>query len=145
MNTKPTTKERIEERRSQVRVYVTYAATIYAFVGSGILIASALWVDTLDATKLTTAKDVFMTVLPVATGIITYWFASRKPEEQTPTNESGATPVASGSVEQQQGEPDRDEQGQGGERGVQNAAANQVADGPQPPEGENASRAQPIA
>ena len=64
MNTKPTTKERIEERRSQVRVYVTYAATIYAFVGSGILIASALWVDTLDATKLTTAKDVFMTVLP---------------------------------------------------------------------------------
>ena len=109
MNTNPTTKEQIEERRSRVRVYVTYAATIYAFVGSGILIASALWVDTLDATKLTTAKDVFMTVLPVATGIITYWFASRKPEEQKPIRESGATPSASGSVKQ--GETDPDERG----------------------------------
>ena len=131
MNTNPTTKEQIEERRSRVRVYVTYAATIYAFVGSGILIASALWVDTLDATKLTTAKDVFMTVLPVATGIITYWFASRKSEEQTPMHESGAAPSASGSFqqgEQQQGETDPDE------RGVQNSGVNQVAHGPQPPE-----------
>ena len=136
MNTSPSAKERIEERRSRVRVYVTYAATIYAFVGSGILIASALWADTLDAAKLTTAKDVFMTVLPVATGIITYWFASRKSEEQPPTNESGAAPVASGSVEQgeQRGGLNQDEQGQGGERGVQDADINQVEHGPQPPE-----------
>ena len=126
MNTNPPAKERIEERRSRVRVYVTYAATIYTFVGSGILIASALWADTLDAAKLTTAKDVFVTVLPVATGIITYWFASRKSEEQPPTNESGTTPVATSSVEQgeQQGGPNRDEQRQGSERAVQNADVN---------------------
>lgn len=136
MNRNPSTKERIEERRSRVRVYVTYAATIYAFVGSGILIASALWADALDAAKLTTAKDVFMTVLPVATGIITYWFASRKSEEHPPTDESGAVPVASGSVEQgeQRGEPSPDEEDQGDERGVQDADDSQVAQDPRPPE-----------
>ncbi len=66
----------IEERKSRVRVFVTRTAALYVFLGSAGLIA-ALWVDPLDDTKLQIAKDVFMTVLPVATGVITYWFASR--------------------------------------------------------------------
>ena len=98
MKTRLTPKEKIEQRRSRVRVWVTYAAAFYAFVGSGALVLTALWANSIDAAKLTTAKDIFMTVLPVATGVITYWFASRKSEEQKPTNESGTAPAASGSL-----------------------------------------------
>ena len=80
MKRKDVSKEAIEARRSKVRVRVTYAAAAYVFGGSAVLI-SALWYDPLDAEKLNVAKDVFMIVMPVATGIITYWFASRKPPE----------------------------------------------------------------
>ena len=54
-------------------MWVTYAATTYIFLGSAVLIA-ALWIDKLPADKLTIARDVFMMVLPVATGVVTYWF-----------------------------------------------------------------------
>ena len=74
--------EKRENRKSLVRIAVTYVATAYVFLGSAALIA-ALWIDTLDSAKLTVAKDVYMMVLPVATGIITYWFASRKPQESS--------------------------------------------------------------
>ena len=66
----------IEERKSRVRVWVTKAAATWVFLGSAAIVA-ALWIDDLDATKLQAAKDIYMTVLPVATGVITYWFASR--------------------------------------------------------------------
>ena len=66
----------IEERKSRVRVLVTIWAAIYVFGGSALLIAG-LWIDALDENKYQIAKDIFMTVLPVAAGIITYWFASR--------------------------------------------------------------------
>ena len=66
----------IEERKSRVRVWVTKAAAIWVFLGSAVLVA-ALWIEDLDANKLQAAKDIYMTVLPVATGVITYWFASR--------------------------------------------------------------------
>ena len=80
-----TAKERNEQRRSRVRVWITYAAAAYIFGGSAVLIA-ALWIDNLSAEKLTIARDVFMMVLPVATGVVTYWFASRKPDEAPPRN-----------------------------------------------------------
>ena len=66
----------IEERKSRVRVWVTKAAAMWVFLGSAVLVA-ALWIEQLDANKLQAAKDIYMTVLPVATGVITYWFASR--------------------------------------------------------------------
>ena len=143
MDTKLTTKERIEERRSLVRVWVTYLAAIYAFAGSGILIVAALSFKNLDAAMLNAAKDLFMTVLPVATGIITYWFASRKPAEDAPTTESEDAPAASGSADQggqQQREPDGGEQGQRNQGGVQDAAVDQIAHGAEPPEGGDAGR-----
>ena len=69
-----------ESNRSRVRIWVTYIAAVYVFAGSSILICS-LWIDQVDDKKLSIAKDIFFTVLPIATGIITYWFASRKPKE----------------------------------------------------------------
>ena len=71
--------ELVEQRRSRVRVVVTYLAAAYIFVGSGGLIA-ALWIEGLPDGKFTIAKDVFAMVMPVAAGIIAYWFASRKPD-----------------------------------------------------------------
>ena len=70
----------IEKNRSKVRIFVTELAALYVFMGSAVFIA-ALWVDGLDPKKFTIAKDIFMTVLPVATGVITYWFASRKADK----------------------------------------------------------------
>lgn len=86
----------IDEKKSRVRVWVTYLATWWVFLMSGLLILRAVgWgggipvnvtTDTsADANTVTVAvdtafgiaKDIYMTVLPVATGVITYWFASR--------------------------------------------------------------------
>ena len=104
MNGGLTSKERNEERRSKVRVWVTYAATTYIFLGSAVLIA-ALWIDKLPADKLTIARDVFMMVLPVATGVVTYWFASRKPDE-TRSEESPRREVGAAKTELQPGDDD---------------------------------------
>lgn len=83
-------KEANEARRSLVRIVVTYIAAAYVFGGSTLLIG-ALWIDQLNDAKLNIAKDIFMMVLPVATGVITYWFASRKPSE-TNQEENEETP-----------------------------------------------------
>ena len=74
------------ERKSYVRVFVTRWAAIYVFGGSALLIA-ALWIEGLDSDKLQTAKDIYMTVLPVATGVVTYWFASRGLSKNEGNNE----------------------------------------------------------
>ena len=74
-------KEIRESRKSWVRIWVTYAATLYVFGVSTILIVAFLWPNGIDDGDLAAAKDIFMMVLPVATGVITYWFASRKPGE----------------------------------------------------------------
>ena len=69
----------LKRRKSIVRVRVTYLATGFVFIGSILLI---IWC--LICKQFNTAKDLFLTVLPVATGVITYWFADRsrgkKPE-----------------------------------------------------------------
>lgn len=62
----------LARRKSQVRVLVTYFAALYVFIGAIILIIGALVCD-----DITAAKDVFLSVLPIATGVITYWFADR--------------------------------------------------------------------
>lgn len=61
-----------ESRKSQVRVLVTYIATGFVFLGSVLLITWCMFQGDRD-----TAKDLFLAVLPVATGIVTYWFADR--------------------------------------------------------------------
>ena len=76
-------KEKRENRKSLVRIVVTYAAALYVFGGSAAWII-ALWIDGISPDKLAAAKDIFIMVLPVATGVITYWFASRKPGESEP-------------------------------------------------------------
>lgn len=89
-----TSEELIEQRRSRVRVVVTYLAAAYIFLGSGALIV-ALWIEKLPAEKFSTAKDVFTMVMPVAAGIIAYWFASRKPAPAA-SDSSGGGPEDQG-------------------------------------------------
>ena len=75
----------IENCKSWVRIWVTYIAALYAFVGSGVLIVILLSGDEISP-NFQNAKDLFMLVLPVATGVITYWFASRPKPKENPGN-----------------------------------------------------------
>ena len=59
-----------------VRVCVTWMAAVYIFVGSAALIGF-LWTIDADDARADISKDIFMAVLPVATGVVTYWFANR--------------------------------------------------------------------
>jgi len=56
-------------RKSWVRVIITYFAAVYIFVGSSLLI-----VFFCDKTE---AVNIFQSSLPISTGIVTYWFAER--------------------------------------------------------------------
>ena len=64
--------------KSQVRVWITYLAAAFVFLGGALMIYAfgAGWVED-NTTNATAMKDIFMTILPVATGVITYWFADR--------------------------------------------------------------------
>ena len=65
--------ERIAIRQNWVRILVTYIATSFIFVGGLGLIALAIY----SSFNLETAKDLYLSILPVATSIIAYWFGSR--------------------------------------------------------------------
>lgn len=70
-------------RKSQVRICVTYMATAFLFGVSTGLIFWFICQGEEDADK---ALAVFNTTLPIAAGIITYWFATRsnrKGKDQT--------------------------------------------------------------
>ena len=67
---------KLKQRRSEVRVYVTYLAAAFVFLGGGIMIAVALFTHQGDL-----AKDLFFTILPIGTGVITFWFAGRSAEK----------------------------------------------------------------
>ena len=97
MFNKDETAELIEARqrraKSRVRVSVTHLAAIFVF-GGGALIILALGADWVKADKanVIAMKEVYMTILPIATGVITYWFADRaasKPREDGPETEAG--------------------------------------------------------
>ena len=89
-NSDLTPEQRIKSRRSSVRVFVTYAAAAYAFLGGLLLIYFALKVEMPTDEKAQNfvreqwqfAKDLFVTILPIATGVITYWFATRRTDNQ---------------------------------------------------------------
>ena len=88
-NTKTMTiEERRADRKSRVRVGVTYWAAFYIFGGSAVLIGLAL-AEVLDEGNFDNVREIFTMVLPIATGIVTYWFATRqqgKPEEPSETD-----------------------------------------------------------
>lgn len=77
---KPSHQERLEARRSAVRVWVTHLAALYLFVGGGLLILVWLFFD-VGADKFAQARDLYTTLAPIATGVVTYWFASRAIEK----------------------------------------------------------------
>lgn len=68
----------IDERKAEVRVLVTKGATLFAFLGGSILIAALLLMD-----KVQEAVNVFSILLPVASGVIAYWFAARGRSQST--------------------------------------------------------------
>ena len=64
-----------EIKKSRVRVRVTYIAASFLFgVSTGLIIWFMLGDGDTDKDR---ALTVFNTILPVAAGIVTYWFATR--------------------------------------------------------------------
>ena len=65
--------QKLEARRSWVRVSTTYAAVFFLFIfGPAIIVAL------LCQGKYPEAREIFSAILPVSSGIIAYWFAARK-------------------------------------------------------------------
>lgn len=79
-----TSKEQIDQRRSRVRVWVTYSAAVFVFVGSPVLMGFLIYKDKYDE-----ALGLFNTILPVATGVISFWFAARSVTQQSQPTEQG--------------------------------------------------------
>ncbi len=69
--------EEMENRRSRVRVWVTYWAATFLFVGGSVFIALLIWTG-----KLNEALTLFGTILPVSAAIIAYWFGGRGAEKK---------------------------------------------------------------
>ena len=94
------TPEVVEARRqalrSSVRVYITYGAGVYLIVASAGLIAAAFLGE--DAQAFDNSKDIFMATLPVATGILTYWFADRSATKRLENEAAGG--LATGGASQ---------------------------------------------
>lgn len=67
-----TSQEIIDQRRSLVRVIVTYGAAIFIFLITPILIGILIWREKHDQ-----AINLFNIIVPIATGVISFWFANR--------------------------------------------------------------------
>ncbi len=92
--TQMTVEERRQDRRSKVRVIVTYWAALYIFGGAAALIALALW-GNLTKDNFEIVREIFTLALPIATGVITYWFATRQ-QGQPETTVPETSPEPSG-------------------------------------------------
>ena len=79
---------KITQRRSRVRVVVTYVAMFYAFFIGPLLVAAVFFSRAGDGddSRAIMAKDIYFSILPVATSVISYWFATRSLEK---TREEG--------------------------------------------------------
>ena len=71
-----------KNNRSAVRICVTYGAGAYVVLGGVMLMATALFGGETGEEMFGEAKDVFLATLPIATGILTYWFADRGATKQ---------------------------------------------------------------
>ena len=76
--------EDIRQRRSKVRMNVTYLAALFVFFGAAAMIVYAFIVK-----DNAMAKDTFTVVLPIGTAVITYWFAGRSAEKASEKNQDG--------------------------------------------------------
>ena len=86
-----TEEQRREERKSKVRVRLTYAAAGFLFGIGLLLVGWFMYRDDVDK-----ALTVFSTVLPTTTFIIGYWFAKRS-GESSPSRNGGEGQVDAGS------------------------------------------------
>ena len=68
--------EQRQNRRSAVRVIVTYVATGFLFVVGAALVGYFIATGDKDD-----GKDIFLAILPIASAVITYWFAARQSEK----------------------------------------------------------------
>ena len=77
----------VEERRSRVRVNVTYMAAVFLFVGGALFIGLAVFMyresDTTTVVQFEFARDIFFHIVPIASGILGYWFANRTATKDT--------------------------------------------------------------
>ena len=90
-----TEKQRWDRCKSRVRVWITYLAAGYVFLGSLYLIHFFLTKDGEVSEGMKQALTLFNTTLPIATGIVTYWFAARS---NSPKNSS--SPSSAGSPQE---------------------------------------------
>ena len=67
----------IELKRSFVRRWISYLGMTFLFFGSAGLIGWLIILDDVDH-----ALQVFYTVLPIASGVIGYWFAEQRIRKQ---------------------------------------------------------------
>ena len=65
--------EKIQNRRSWVRVAISILAMLFVFVGGSSMIVYLVWA----ADDFEHGINVFNIVFPVATGVIGYWFADQ--------------------------------------------------------------------
>ena len=72
--------QELETRRSRVRVRVTYAAAVFLFGGGALLMLLFLYQEQYEQ-----AEKVFYTILPVSSGIVSYWFATRGASQSSKT------------------------------------------------------------
>jgi len=75
-----TTREIILLRRNQVRRWVTHAASLFLFLGGGLMIIYLVSFlspgsDTKDHYGVDHALQIFATLAPIAASVITFWFA----------------------------------------------------------------------
>ena len=73
-----TADERKELRRNLVRVMVTYAAAGYLFLFGPVMVWILYKSPTSATDNFIAAKDMYMALLPIASGIVAYWFATRQ-------------------------------------------------------------------
>ena len=102
----------IKSRRSWVRIGVTYLAALFVFGGGLVLMWSGRSYTEQNKGGFDFAMDVFVTVLPIATGVITYWFATRGTDKQSETE---TPPVEDDSAKEVEGETRKDDDDEGGE------------------------------
>ncbi len=72
-------------RRSHVRIVITYVAAGFLFFGG-----YGMVVYLLACGKIDEAKSLFLSILPVSTAVISFWFGGRKSGDSTPHQSSGS-------------------------------------------------------
>ena len=97
-----TAKEKMDKNKSKVRIRITYIATAYVFLGSAYLIYIFLMHEGTISDGMEKALTLFNTTLPIATGIITYWFATRSNAQKNGPQLPEPSPPKPGTKEQQE-------------------------------------------